>query len=123
MRCAVGDKSDFRFAAGNHFWSRNKGPRRLKLATEALHVLLKIVGTLALLRLLVMSAASGKECGSGMIGAWQSSISDTIPVNILIASETAKAVQVFLAEDFAAIQRFLGIMEGLGHPIIHAEVE
>ncbi len=58
-----------------------------------------------------------------MIGSRQRAIADAVAVDVLVAGEAAQAIEVFLGEHFAALNRLLGIFERVGHPVVHAEIE
>src|SRR5207253_9997750 len=73
----------------------------------------EIVRTLAVLRVFVVAAAPGKVSGGGMIRPWESAIADAIPIDVLVAGEPAQPVEIFLAQHLAALDRSLGIFEGV----------
>ena len=55
--------------------------------------------------------------------ARQRAVADAVSVNVFVAGETAEAVEIFLAEHLAAIDRRGRIFERIGHPVVHAEIE
>ena len=83
----------------------------------------EVVGTFAVLGFLVVPAAAGKVGRGGMIGAGQRAVADAISVNVLVAGKAAEAVEIFLAQHFAALDRLLRILEGVRHPVVHAEIK
>ena len=68
----------------------NEGTRCLELAVEALHIIFVVVGTLAVVGVIVVTAASGEIGCRRMIGAGQRSISHTITIQIFVAGESAE---------------------------------
>ena len=58
-----------------------------------------------------------------MRGAGQCAIRNRIAVDILVAGEAAGLFKLLGVEDLAARDGLFGIVEGLGHPVVHAEVE
>src|SRR5215469_18957325 len=103
VRGAVADNADFR-SSGVDFRARHKGASGFELAVQPLHVVLEVVGALAVLGPLVVSAAA-REVGRGrMIGAGESAVSDAITVNVFVARESAEAVEVFPAQHLATLE-------------------
>src|SRR6476660_586320 len=103
--------------------TRNKRTRSFKLAVDTLHVVLEVIGALAVLRLLVVAGAAREVRCCGMIGSRQRAVTDTVSVNIFVASEPAEPIQIFFAQNLATGDRFLWIFERISHPVIHSEIE
>ena len=123
IRGAVGDDADLRLAGFDDERGRDEGARGFKLARETLHEVLVVLGALGVEGLFVMAAAAREVGGLGMVGARESAVGDRVAVDILIAAEASEAIQVFGAENFAAVEGLGRVFEGLGHPVVHAEVE
>ena len=123
MRGAVGDDADFVAVVAHDLRPRNQRARGFELVRQAVHVVGVIVRTLAVLRLLVVSAAAREPCRSGMVGSRQGAIADAVAVHVLVAREAAQPFQIFRGQHLAAIHRLLGILERLRHPVVHAEIE
>src|SRR5207302_10852613 len=103
-----------------HFRTGNKRARRLELAVDAFHVLLKVVRTFTVLGLFVMSAPARKVGGSRMFGSRQSAIRNAVAVNVLVTRESAQAIEVFFAQHLPARERLFRILEWVRHPVVHA---
>ena len=123
MRGAVGDDADFVAVVAHHLRLGNQRARRFELVRQTVHVVGVVVGPLAVLRFLVVSAAARKPRRSGMIGSRQGAVADAVAVHILVARETAGPFQVFRGQYLAAVLRLLGILERLRHPVVHSEIE
>ena len=113
----------FRVLALRDLGARNEGARGFELAVQALHVVFEIVGALAVLGFFVVAAAAREVGRRGMNGSGQRAVADAVSVDVFVAGESAEAVEIFLAEHLAAIDRRSGIFEGIGHPVVHAEIE
>src|SRR5215469_1085191 len=122
VRGAVADDADLRFS-GVDFRARHEGARGFELAVQPLHVVLEVIGALAVLGPLVVSAAAREVGGGRVIGPGESAVPDAITVNVFVAGESAEPVEVFLAQHLATPEGLLGILEGIGHPVVHAEIE
>ena len=70
-----------------------------------------------------MAAAAGEIGRRGMVRSRQSTVSDAVAVEILIAGESAEPVQFFFAQHFAPLDRRGRIFEWIGHPVVHSEIE
>ena len=123
MGSAVGDDSDFRIRPFENFWTRNEGARGFKLAVEALHVVFVIVGALAVIGFVVVSAAASEVGSGGMLGAGQSAVADAVAIEISVAGEAAEFGEGIFVENFAALDGDGWIFEGIGHPVVHAKIE
>src|SRR5580658_374086 len=89
VRGSISQDANLGIAPSCQLGAWNKRPRGLKLLVKALHVAFKIIGTLAILRFLVVSAAAREVCGGGMIGAGQRTIADAISIDIFVARKPA----------------------------------
>src|SRR5512147_1958267 len=95
----------------------------IELLRQPVNVLNVILGALAILGLLVMTAAAREVCRRGMIGSRQRAIPDSIAVHVLVSGEAAEAFQVRRREYLAPFDGFCRIGERVGHPVVHAKVE
>ena len=58
-----------------------------------------------------------------MIGAGKRAIRNGVAVDVFVTRKTARLLQLFFGQYLAALQRLFGILERLGHPVVHAQVE
>src|SRR5258708_25781088 len=58
-----------------------------------------------------------------MAGPRGGAVADAGPVNVMITVEAAEPVQIFLGQNLAALDGLLRILKGIGHPVVHAQVE
>src|SRR5882724_9082907 len=97
----------------------HKGTRCLKFAVNAFHVVLKVIWTFAVLRLFIVSAATGEVCGGMVFGPWQRAITDAIAVYIFVTGKSAKPIEVFFVQNFPARDWLFWIFKRISHPVIH----
>ena len=96
-------------------------PRRVELARQAIEVVDEVVRPLAVERLLVVAGAA-REVGRHA-GAGQRPVGNAVAVDVLVAAPVADAGQRLGVEHLAAIERLGRVLERVGHPGVHAEVE
>src|SRR5580693_5461414 len=58
-----------------------------------------------------------------MLRARQSAVANAVVVHIFVAGEPSQTVQIFLGKHFAAVDWYLWILEGVGHPVIHPQIQ
>ena len=58
-----------------------------------------------------------------MVCARKGSVADTIPVHVFVTSKISQTIQVFLVEDFAALNWLFRVFKRIGHPIIHPQIK
>ena len=123
VRRAISNNADCRLAIGHHFRPRNSRPGGLELLVDPFHITFEVVRTLAVLSLFIVTAASCKICRRRMFRTRQRAIADAITIHILVAGKTTCLLNVRPAQDFSAINRFVGIRERIRHPVVHPEIK
>src|ERR1017187_2881126 len=123
MARAEGNDSDFLLACAFEYRFRNQRLRGLKLASQPQHVVFVILGTLRIQGLLIVAGAAGEVCGSRMVRAGKGTIWDPVPVHVLVTGKPSKLFELFSVEHLAAIDRLFRILEGLRHPVVHAQIK
>ena len=58
-----------------------------------------------------------------MARSGQGAPADRVAVHVAIAGKGAQPLQILGREHLAAVQRLRGIIEGLRHPVVHAQIE
>ena len=95
----------------------------LEFVREAVHVVDVVVLALGVLGLVVV-AATAREVGCcGMVGGGERAVAHAIAIDVPVPGEAAQLFQIFGGQDFAAVDGLVGIGEGIGHPVVHAQVE
>src|SRR5262249_38732728 len=84
------NNSDLRSAVRNRLRLWHQAARRFELTRQPLHVVLIIVRPLAVLGLLVVSAAACKVSGRRMIRSRQRAVCNCVAIYIFIACESAQ---------------------------------
>ncbi len=123
VAAAEGDDADGGAAGAFVDGRGDEGFGGVELAGEAEHVVLVVVGTFGVLGALVMAAATGEVGGGGVVGAGEGAVGYGVAVDVFVAGEAAELFKLLRVENFAAGDRGCGVVEGLGHPVVHAEVE
>ena len=95
--------------------------RRVELARQPIEVVDEVVRPLAVERLLVVAGAAGEVRRHA--GAGQRPVGNAVAVDVLVAAPVADARQRLGVEHLAAIERLGRVLERVGHPGVHAEVE
>src|SRR5207244_12263235 len=96
----------------------------LDAALEAIHVARVCAGALGVPGVLVVARTAREVTRGGMVGAGERAVRDAVALDVLVSAPlAAEAIQVFLAQDLASIERLLGVLESRSHPQVHAEVE
>src|SRR5580704_18179626 len=93
MRRSICDDPDLRIRSLKNLRPRNERPCALELAIQPLHVVFVIVRALAVVRFVVMAAASRKVGCSRMIRSRQRAVAYAVAIQIPISCKTAKLVQ------------------------------
>ena len=121
---AVGDDADAG-AARCRAARAAAGPRgrRSNLAESRSMFRGEDVGALAVGGVLVVPGTAGEVGRLRVVGAGQRAPADAVAVDVLVPGEPAQPLQLLLAEHLAAIEGPVGVGEGLGHPVVHAQVE
>src|SRR5580704_3917879 len=97
----ITDDSDLRVVPLRNFWSWNEGPRSFEFAVQALHIVLEVVGAFAVLSLFVMAAASCEVGGRRMRRTGKRAVSDSVAIDIFVASESTKAIEILFTQNLA----------------------
>src|SRR5262249_20417357 len=111
-RIVAGSESnnpDLRGAIRNRLRLGHQTAGRLELAGKPLHIVVIIVRPLAVLRLLVVSAAACKVGGCRMIRSGQGAVWNGIAIHIFIARKSAQPPEILSGKELAALQRLFGI--------------
>src|SRR5262249_1007879 len=119
----VGNNTQLLAAIRDNFRTRRVRPPRFKLAVQALRVVLIVVGTLAVLRLLVVSRAAREISCRRVLCTRQRTIRNSVLIDVLVPCESAETIQILSTQHLAALQRLLRIWEWLRHPVVHSQIE
>src|SRR5580704_2326886 len=103
VRGAIGDDDNLVAFVLHDLRFGNQGARGLELAVQPVQVVLIIVGTLAVLSLLIVTAAARKPRRRGVSGSGQCPVADAVAVHIFVARKSTQAVEVFLRQDLASV--------------------
>src|SRR5215470_13375217 len=101
MRSSIGDDADLD-ALRDQLRTRHKRARRLELAVDTLHVVLEVVGTFAVLRLLVVSAAAREVGGGRVLRTRKGAIGYAVAIHIFVPGEAAQTIEILLAQRLPA---------------------
>src|SRR5580704_5438768 len=123
MRGSVGDDANLVALVMHEFRSWNQSARRLELTRQPVHVIGVVVGALAVLALLIVTAAAGKPRSAGMFRARQRAIRNGVAVYVLVAREASGFLQLLFRQYLAADHWLVGIYKRVRHPVVHAEIE
>ena len=93
------------------------------LQRQPVHHRLVLLRVLGVFGRIVVSRAASKVGGLGVARSGQRAPADGVAVHVAIARKAAQPVQVGGGEHLAAIQGLGGIIEWLGHPVVHAQIE
>ena len=102
---------------------------RLELARQAVHVVRVVVRLLGVRRPRRVTRAAREVGRRGVVDeSGKGPPGDAVAVHVRIAPELAEPADVLLEllfgpDHLAAIERLLGVGEGIGHPVVHAQVE
>src|SRR5271156_772278 len=105
MRSPIGDDPYFCIRTLENLRARHKRACALELAVEPLHIVFVIVGALAVVRFIVVAAATRKVRCSRMIRSRQRAVSYAIAVQIFISGKAAELIEICLAENLAPLDR------------------
>ena len=94
-----------------------------ELVRQAIHVVDVIVFALGVLGLFVVAAAAGEVGRGGMVGAGQGAVADAVAIHVAVTGEAAEPFEIFGGQHLAAADGLFGIGEGVGHPVVHAQIE
>src|SRR4029077_1283282 len=103
MRAAESNNSNFCIAHLFNDRSRHTRSRVLELSSQPRHIVLVVFGPLAVVPLRVVPTPAGEISCSRMLSARQRSVADPVALNVLIAAETAKPVEIFLGQNLATL--------------------
>ncbi len=95
----------FDFPAFHHSGRGTKDRAVSNLRLMRSMLLLEVVGTLAVLRFLIVAAAARKIRSRRMLGSWQRAIANAVAVHVSVTGESAQPVQIFFAQNLAAVDR------------------
>src|SRR5438105_8480596 len=97
---------------------------RLIFLGETINGRLVILRTFGITRKGVVPRSAREVRRIGMIGARQCAPRNAVVVDVVITSPfSAELRELFGVQHFAAANGLLRILERIGHPIVHAEVE
>jgi hypothetical protein len=58
-----------------------------------------------------------------MVGAGQRAVADAVAIHVPVAREAAQPVEIFGVSTLPRSMGFSGYSNGVGHPVVHAQVE
>src|SRR5215472_6053823 len=105
MRRTVGNDSNVVAFVAEDFGLGNGIAGIFKFASQTVHVVPVVVGTLAVMAFLVVSATAGKPRPLRVIDARQGAIADAVVIHVFVARESTEAVKIFFAQNLATLDR------------------
>ena len=121
VRRAVANQA--RLGAGHGFdlGLGDESARRLELARQPVHIVHVVVRPLAVLALRVVPRSARERRRHAV--ARDGAVRDAVAVDILVAAPLSQFLYHLGGEQLPAVDRLVGILEALGHPVVHPEVQ
>ena len=91
--------------------TRDLGARRLKFASQAVHIVDIIRGPLAVMCLLVVTAPACEIGRGGMRVPGQCPVTDAVSVHVAVTLEVAETLELLLTENLPPLDGLLGVRE------------